>query len=622
MYYLILGLKFLFLLSIFGGYFYCTYRKLKVCAAFIPIFVFSTITCFLFFMGAFNLLKLGVYFISLTGLIFFGGFIFQLIKRNYCFQELICFPFIFFILSAVYFFIMLKGVQFLHYDNFSHWGLILKEMMYFDSLPDFRSIIYFRNYPPGMAIFNFYICKILGFSESHALVGQAWFLTAAATAFFYKKPLKNKGIYYIITLLLITILLAIIDQNFYNLLIDTMLGFMPIACILITYYYRNDLRRSTLFNLPLYIFLILLKDSGKVFFVVVFVFQILTMIRFYFFDRGEINHKNGIQKQMLTSFLLLLLLPIFINVIWGAYTEKAYPTTGYSENKFAVSSEKIIKNLEEKSEEFKESIGIKFLKRAVDLDFHCVKIILISNISILLMMLIYFLMQQKKPKLLFLTFLFTNFVLLFYLFGQYLMYLCLMPESEATNLDSFDRYYATITIFVVGIQFLSMIHSGTECIAKGNKAPASVVAVEFITLLLTAVLLIPSYSYYFRRPDYEESKRAVFEDPVKIYGEHVGRDQSVLCYTGTIDDKNGYLYWLMRYSLLTSGVMLCDENTLLDNQNVMIKNLKERDYLLIGQNTQKIWSYLEQYNVEFYGETQGVLYKVNVDQGIKLLKVE
>ena len=55
----------------------------------------------------------------------------------------------------------------MHYDNFSHWALIVKSMSLTNSFPSFKTdVIMFTSYPPGSAVFIYYFINIIkGFRD-------------------------------------------------------------------------------------------------------------------------------------------------------------------------------------------------------------------------------------------------------------------------------------------------------------------------------------------------------------------------------------------------------------------------------------------------------------------------
>jgi len=73
-----------------------------------------------------------------------------------------------------------SGGAYRGWDEFSHWGSVIKAIygantFHFESNP-----LYFQDYPPGTALFSYFVLKLLGYSESGAYFSYAVILLAFA----------------------------------------------------------------------------------------------------------------------------------------------------------------------------------------------------------------------------------------------------------------------------------------------------------------------------------------------------------------------------------------------------------------------------------------------------------
>ena len=127
----------------------------------------------LFFCGLLNLLLEGAIALFLFGLAFL---IKQIPKRKKIAFDFslnahmgYLFLFGFFVVVAVF----LKGKLFTHYDNFSHWGLVVRKMLETNRFPNFQdSLILFQEYPLGTATYIYYFCQFISSSESTQMLAQ------------------------------------------------------------------------------------------------------------------------------------------------------------------------------------------------------------------------------------------------------------------------------------------------------------------------------------------------------------------------------------------------------------------------------------------------------------------
>ena len=71
----------------------------------------------------------------------------------------------------------------LHYDNFSHWALIVKYLLTQQALPDVNStIIGFSSYPIGTSLWCYYFVNFVGFNDGVMIFAQFCLLMACLYA--------------------------------------------------------------------------------------------------------------------------------------------------------------------------------------------------------------------------------------------------------------------------------------------------------------------------------------------------------------------------------------------------------------------------------------------------------
>lgn len=74
---------------------------------------------------------------------------------------------------AVIFCLLTLRLKLTHYDNFSHWALIVKYLLLVEELPGAETtMIPFRDYPPGVGLIIYYICRYAGHSQGMMLLAQ------------------------------------------------------------------------------------------------------------------------------------------------------------------------------------------------------------------------------------------------------------------------------------------------------------------------------------------------------------------------------------------------------------------------------------------------------------------
>lgn len=590
------------------GWAFFVHEKLKINAAFIPIFIFSGITSVLFFSGLLNIMPHMVILIFLCGLLFSMFYIYLFFKKSNTLKSFFTPSVMFFVLFSLVLTFLLKGVQLLHYDNFSHWGLIVKEMFRIDGLPDDTTMIEFRNYPPGSAVFIYYVGKILGPGESHSLMAQGYLLSACLATLFvfsdWKKPLTI-----LLPLVGSITFLSIIPGNIFDLLVDTLLGITAAASFTIAFYYKNDLKMSFIVNLPVFILLILIKDSGKIFFAYMIIFILLLL----FYSNKNERFDQKFTNENLYFLAGLFFTPLFIDFLWRRYVKKAYPAVAYENNKFALSLEKF--TTINKSEDFIQKLGPQIIDASIDVNNKSFLLLLLLTILLLVFVLILFFFTRKLNKVLVVSIILSTLYYIIYIFFLYLMYLYLMPEGEAAYLAGFNRYQPTMITFCLGILLISFLY---EYQRKSGKNITRVFHVSFVILMLF-VFFIPMKDqiiHSFSRPDFETAIRLkVHKAYKKIY--RFGKDgPKVLYYSPDSKNDYGYLRYVLNYEQLNKNYYVVYSADTEEERENIVTLLRESEYIVVLKHDTNINDLITEFSEE---PIQTDVYKIeNEDEMISL----
>ncbi|MGM0843731.1 MAG: hypothetical protein ACQEUT_02055 [Bacillota bacterium] len=587
---------FLLFLSL-GGLGAAIYHKLRIHKAFIPIFLYSLITFLLFFAGILNILPLAANIIYYAGLFVWPVLLYRIVKRKQQIhlKKLLTPALIFFITATAAFMFLLDGVYFTHYDNFSHWALIVKEMYLMGGLPDDSTVITFRNYPPGSALFIYFILASTGYAESYALMAQSFLTAASLTVLFTWTSWKNP-LYIILSLLAVVCLVSLELSSIFNLIVDKTLGMVAFTSVFIAWYYRHDWKKNIVVNVPILVLLILLKDSGKLF-VILNGLLILGII---------VRSQKGISLSfMKVKFLgkvsaILFGIPILINYLWMKYTEKAY-TVSYEENKYAVTGSKVTSP--NKSEEFIQSLFPNMMQNLIDLDSQLFLVYIMINVAMIISFIGSWLIYKKASKLLIYAFLFCNFSFAVYIGSLFLMYLYLMPEPEAVRLASYDRYLTTIVIY------LGAVGTGAALLEWSKESSQNWKLGLAVSLALT--ISYPTFengSVIASKPDINDSVRAKVVPAVKkiIYKDK--EDPRVLYYSPESKHDGGYLSFITLFEQLSHNYKIISTCETPEDADTLNSELKKAQFLVVlsNDNSKCLSSYTE------IDDLEG-LFKVNAE---------
>lgn len=547
------------------------HHKLRIHVAFIPIFLFSSITVVLFFSGLLNILPLMVNIIFWGGLLLSSTFCYSLIRKKVSLKisELFCPATIFFIAAIIYLMILLKGVFLIHYDNFSHWALIVKEMFLMDGLPDRTTVIYFKNYPPGTAIFIYYVLKIVGVAESYSLMAQGFLIAACLTVLFiftsWKKPLQ-----FILTLITVFSLITINSESLFNLLVDIILGMVAFTTAIISYYYRNDWKKIVLINTPILLFLVLIKDSGKLFLLL----NVFLILLFIYHNTLKNKVLNPVRTKILfITTSLVLFLPVFISYLWVKYTQKVYDTL-YSENKFALSLEKF--NIQNKSDALKDTLFPKMLEQFFDVNSNIFQTYIWINVGMIMGFVIFLVLKKSVSKRIIFTFLYTNSALLVYTMSLFMMYLFLMPEDEAINLASYSRYLTTIILYFSALAMTALVLELGELNMGINK----IAVAAFMAVLFLLPVTSENAHAMIQKPDLSISVRAKVKPAIEKVLSQGELKPWVLYYSPQSKNDYGYLLNLALYEQRSRNYVIMTSCSTEENYGHFLSALERVQYVV------------------------------------------
>src|SRR5690606_23634705 len=155
----------------------------------------------------------------------------------------------------------------IHYDNSSHWAIVLKVMLSTDAFPTpDASLIDFKNYPLGISSFIYYICRFVGHSQSVMLVSQGLIIFACFYAIFGIISQKRRFLLYaFLGLGLSTLSFFNLTIRINNLLVDFLLPILTLVMFAIAYRYRNELPKSCIAIVPIAGLLTVVKSTGLLF---------------------------------------------------------------------------------------------------------------------------------------------------------------------------------------------------------------------------------------------------------------------------------------------------------------------------------------------------------------------
>lgn len=404
------------------------------------IFVLSILACLAYLAGLAGVL------LPAAVALFFGGLILLLvillqkkIKQAFNRSSISALNIAFFaVLVALV--ASLIDTKFVHYDNFSHWAVVVKNMLITNRFPDAASaIIDFKSYPLGSSAFLYYFCRVVGNGEGVMLTGQVLLLFACFYAVF--GIIRDSRRFLLVSLLALccsTMAYFNISIRVNNLLVDFLMPALALSSIAIVAAEENRYSAACFTALPVLALLVIVKSTGVFFAALCYAFIIHRAVRLRNEDRSG--------AVFVRPALALTVLSLVTLVLWNVHTARVFAgdTSKFSydlQNLAAISIDKT-------PEQIRQIVSL-FLKTAVSLDGLAIRGILIFHFLAVAAYLIARLAFHKRWKLL-RTLLSLDAAIVLYYAGILGMYLVFMPLNEALRLVGFDRYASSMVLFFIG----------------------------------------------------------------------------------------------------------------------------------------------------------------------------
>lgn len=436
----IMGVILLFIaMSSYGTY---IKEKFNISPILSLVLEFAIVPVIIYFTGLLNIITLTTYFLYFFSLILF--IYFMLKKRDLLLSFLkdknIIFTFILMIIASF----LYTNFHPIHYDNFSHWAVIVKSMFQDNALPNFKnSLIKFKAYPPGTACFIYFVSMALGKTEGVMVVAQTYMLIVFTCSLLALIKKEKKFLYYVLTFVIVIFMMTI-NIAFYDLLVDTILSVVFIASCVIVYLNIKNPKKMFYLLLPLTIYLILIKNSGMLFAIFNVIFLLISSLKY--------------NKKFCKYSLYLLIISVFNLYLWQHHVVYAFGTEGLI-GSHSMSISNLMKVINSKG----VSEILAFLKiygkHFIDI-FNNINQLILIVINIFAISMLFFFKENRKNIIYFLL-IADIFYIIYYLFLG-LMYLFSMSTSGAIGLAGFDRYLFTAGCSVIGmfiILILSLINN-------------------------------------------------------------------------------------------------------------------------------------------------------------------
>ena len=456
----------------------------------IPISVMS-IVLIIYPFGFFQKLSIGVWIVCAISVIAICYLIVKLILsiKNKNFKEFAIRLFtpgivVYFVLWVI-FTLINKWRMLSVWDEFSHWGLVVKNMFIFDSYAtNLETIVIFREYPPFTAIFEYFFLRIKNYYlEGEIIIAMNVLYSSILLPVFNKIDWNKNILKILIYLPIIFVLPLCMYSNFYTTIyVDPILGIM-MAYILYTYFNADDDIVKYISICVGLISLPLIKAAGSG----LAIFTLLIIFVDIFIERKPYSHNKKQLKKYLIIFLIFIACFIIGKYSWDVHLE--VNNTSKTWNTSIITLDNIIKLIKGQGQEYQYIVIKNFINQFIYEPIN-INIGRLTNLHLLLIYVIYsFYMlscykktdnkiYQRYKKSIFMIIL----CYLLYLISLIVLYIFIYTEYEAVRLASYTRYSF---VFLLGMFTFNMLCIMNYILKYKTKKS------EIIILLIVLCLITP-----------------------------------------------------------------------------------------------------------------------------------
>lgn len=514
--------------------------------------IFSAAGSLMFLAGILNLMPEMAFVLYVSGIVL--GI--RSVRAREPLRETVTAGTVFFGLMGMFLFVLLYHDKFLHYDNFSHWALVVKVMLAENRFPNFldRNIM-FQSYPPGSAAFIYYIVKAAGIGpEWLQMYAQAIFMAGMAACLFAVAGKRGMGI---LAAAVLSVMLMAGNTPLYDLLVDTQLPLAALAGLAFCAYYRgaqaddgDGLDGKEWYIAAFTTFLVTIKNSGVLFVCIILLYLLL--------------RHQGRAREAMKGLAAPLFCPLAALVLWKKHVSLVFEEGLSAKHSMSIRNFRAV--FGEKGAEDLNLIARSVWDRVFTLSNPALYVLLFL---VLLLVLQNSMKKTDRREKGLSAAAFAAYLL--YQLGILGMYLFSMPLGEAAVLAGYNRYNRTILIFIAGIAGILAMEA-----MKGREGPGQKGYRTSILVLCISgswLTLKPNLAYYKKQVVNET--RLAYDALIRDY--HIPSGESYLVVT---TGNTGYLNFMSKYLLLPERLSLRDCSRVEDMKRVE-EEWRNFDYLIL-----------------------------------------
>jgi hypothetical protein len=533
---------------------------------------------------------------------------------------------------ALFSFLLTRGMQLSSWDEFSHWGTIVKATFLFDAVGPYNPVeLGFRSYPPSLSLFEYFVTKLGGsWLEGNIFWAYQLIIWSLFTPFLAQLTWRRWG-----QILVVVPLVFISPLAFFNslnvTLIDPLLG-MLFGYALAIAYVGNILQWRLALHVGLAIFMLTLaKDAGTFMAALVVVLYLVRLLA-----AKKINPEEWSWKRFAILGSIPTLSLVASNQSWAALVGARVETPAFQS---PIDIGAFFGALRGEGPAYWQEILTTFGFGVSNYPINTDGALAIPQLQLIVIFAIVlatfeWLVSKRMGRRFGLALLGTVTIgAAVYTYGLLVLYLFRFGDYEAVRLASYERYLGTywagIALFVALVAIWLLAGSSSSQTVSGAKATtggiSELVAAGVVVLSLFVLSPVQKLGEFLANPHvYSSQVRAQFE-PVLEQAKKAGIEPGDKVWI-IAQHTTGFEYWVMRYSLMqnetNSGTWSlgskADENdvwTVEKSASAWAQELADYDYVVVLRSTE---SFAQEFGDLFGNQsdvTSSSVFRVEDDRG-------
>lgn len=241
------------------------------------------------------------------------------------------------------------GAEFHSWDEFSHWGSVVRSLYEANTFRLSPNPLYFQDYPPGLALFAYHSLQSLGYSEGNVYLSYA--IVIASFALALTGPAMRLGsIPFLIVFAVVCACIQQFGHGFSSVLVDHLLSILFAGAIAI-YFEQRDVERG-LWAVPVVLGALALAKNAGTFFSVLAAFicivdTVIVRRQSTISSKDDLRHAPVprvadhvtalLRKLSLSSHdavfaAAIVSIPFAISLTWSYYVQRTGLNVGWSDH--------------------------------------------------------------------------------------------------------------------------------------------------------------------------------------------------------------------------------------------------------------------------------------------------